>query len=762
MTDKSHAEARNERRQGWLESTTAASINRPRLTVFLWLLAGVVAGYGVATIPVDTTTSSFLNRSGPDWVAYRESVQIFGNDEFISVLVRGSKRYDHETLRTVFSLSQRLEAVSQVRRVDSISTVPLIVLDENGSLYTDPAMVRIPLNAQDSAVIEQLMESDVSQRRRLVSSDGKSFVVDIFLEEESDKRFEVAVEEIQRITSEYDVAISGVPIFRTAVNSKTGEELFRFVPVTLFLVCVVLWFGFRDLTAVFTAMVSAGCGTWIGIGIMGAFGTPLSLSTVTLPSIFLALGCAYNVHVLRAASVSSSRRTLEIEVASVCRPLGYSGLTTSIGFLSMGIVPIQAIRDLAEYGAIGVLVVLFSALTLAPALLSMFPHRKRDGPSPTAVMGTFARRCLHRLRDWRREVVGLWILVAGCSVFGILQVSIDTDIIRWFPAGSDIRSDYDEIRDAFSGITPLRVVVKSTDSDALTEPDKFKSIEAFTRFLQSEPAIGSVFSVTMSVAQMRRVFSGEDSEHLPESRSEIEQYLALVALDQRTRDLASDDRSVVNIPLRVNVNGSGEVLGVSRRILDWWNRNALDGLSARVTGIMYEFARSEDAIARGQIWGLGVAFGVIGVLLTLILGSPLLAVVALIPNVFPIAIVYGVMGLSGIDVDAGTVCLGSIALGIAVDDTIHVALGYRDELRMGGDPSAAIERVVERVSGALIVTTVAIVFGFLALAMSEFTLIRSFGALTAAVVLMCLVADLTILPVLLVFTTRLFSRDQRR
>ena len=121
----------------------------------------------------------------------------------------------------------------------------------------------------------------------------------------------------------------------------------------------------------------------------------------------------------------------------------------------------------------------------------------------------------------------------------------------------------------------------------------------------------------------------------------------------------------------------------------------------------------------------------------------------LAPNVIPLLATYGFMGLAGVPLDAATVCMGSVALGIAVDDTLHVAVGYRDARAQGADPVAALRGTLHRVLPALLFTTVAVAIGFAVLATSSFTLVRNFGAVTAGMVTLCLLADLTLLPVFL-------------
>jgi predicted RND superfamily exporter protein len=164
---------------------------------------------------------------------------------------------------------------------------------------------------------------------------------------------------------------------------------------------------------------------------------------------------------------------------------------------------------------------------------------------------------------------------------------------------------------------------------------------------------------------------------------------------------------------------------------------------------MYEFARAEDAIAFGQLRGLVFAFLTIAGLLFAIFRSLRLAWIALVPNLVPIAMGFGLMGLLGIPLDAGTVVIGNLAFGIAVDDSIHAVTGFFERWRAGDSASAALESTYRGGAPPLIYTTAVVALGFGMLGFSGFAVIRHLGILTASLMVLCLLADLLLLPAML-------------
>jgi predicted RND superfamily exporter protein len=218
---------------------------------------------------------------------------------------------------------------------------------------------------------------------------------------------------------------------------------------------------------------------------------------------------------------------------------------------------------------------------------------------------------------------------------------------------------------------------------------------------------------------------------------------------ERLGDVITRDRSAANVMLRVNDNGSRNLLDVARKAEAWWHENGPSGTEAKTTGSMFEYARSEEAISSGQIQGLGLDVAIIGAILIIALRSLRLALLALIPNVLPIGLMFGFMGASGIPLDMGTVFVSNLAVGIAIDETIHLITAYARATGRGGDPDKSLQSAMVRVVPALVLTTVVIACGFLVLSVSEFRFTRNLGLLTAGVMILCVASNATLLPALL-------------
>ncbi|MEE8166767.1 MAG: MMPL family transporter [Myxococcota bacterium] len=716
----------------------------------VWLALLALAALGMLQLRIDTTIGSFLNRTDRSWRVYQRSLERHGGDEFIAVAVEGKGPFDSDALAAVLALTHEFERIPEIRRVDSLSTVPLIRPDPDGGIRLDAALTPgVTGSASELDAFVGFVRSDRIAPRSLVSKDEHIFAVNLLLNDDVDGDRERVVNEVSRIVEGYSASISGVPVFRAGVSARTRSEIAVFVPLTVLLVALVLAAVFRSAQAIWVALVVGGMGAALCLGVMGFVGTTLSVTTMILPSILLALGCAYSMHMLTAARGVSHSEGMLSAAQVVARPIALSGLTTAIGFLVMATVPIAVIRDLASFGALGVLVVTAAAVTLAPALLTLRPLGQGGTGLDSWIRHALRRRLVAFVATRRRELIAVWVAALALFALGISRLEVSSDIIPWFPRGTEIRDSYEHIRERLSGITPVNVLIESQNGESVTRPHVVRALDALARDLEALPQVGKALSVADPLRQMHSVFLEETDAGLPSDWDQIEHSLLHLESVEQLRDVLTPDRLGANILLRVDNNASSEIVGLGDWVESWWEKHGPAGFTATTTGIMYEFGRAQDDIAYGQLRGLSLAILAIGVLFFGIFRESRLALKALVPNVVPLGIAFGFMGLVGIPLDAATVCLGSLALGIAVDDTIHVMIGFRDGVSRGEKPREALETCFRRVLPALVFTTVTIAVGFGVLWISEFTLIRNLGLVTSGVVVLCLLADVLLLPALL-------------
>jgi predicted RND superfamily exporter protein len=693
----------------------------------------LLCALGLVRLRIETTTGSVLNRATPEWAFYQHSQALFGGDEFLTVAIEGRTAWDEEALRRVAALTGTLEGLPGVRRVDSLASVAVVTGTADGELRLDPSLTRRPQQGEGlAAEVRERLRLDRVAPDSLVSDGGRVFALNVMLESDAEGAYPAIFQGIDAALTGTRAWVSGVPTFRLHASETTRAELLFFVPITIGLIGVLLFVVFRSLAAVLIPLLTSGGGALVLLGVMGSLDNPLTLTTAILPSI-----------------AGVPRGDLERALEPVALPIALSGLTTTIGFVAISMVRIDAIRFVGGYGALGVLAVLLLSLTAAPAALALFPIAPAPAPRRRRLEeGLCTRIVATSLRRGRWLLVG-WAVILLLLGTGLARVQVETDATRWFPQGHEIRDAYEAIRARLSGISPVNVVIESENGAPVTEPASLAAIDALSTFLAGQPEVGKSLSMADPLRQLHGGFSGDSSQPLPDERAMVEQYLLLLESVEQLEDLVTDDRKAANILVRADDNGSAHLLGIGRKVASWWEAHGVDGYRATTTGVMYEFGRATDEVSQGQIRGLVFALGAIALVLFGLFRNGRLALVALLPNAVPVVMIFGFMGLAGLPVDAGTVLVGSFALGVAVDDTIHVVSAFHSEAQTGLGNGEALRAGLRRVLPALLYTTGIVSLGFLVLAASDFTFTRNVGLLTAAAMLICLLADLTLLPALL-------------
>jgi predicted RND superfamily exporter protein len=191
--------------------------------------------------------------------------------------------------------------------------------------------------------------------------------------------------------------------------------------------------------------------------------------------------------------------------------------------------------------------------------------------------------------------------------------------------------------------------------------------------------------------------------------------------------------------------------GTVRALEQEGDRVLPDGVTVRASGYLPLYLRIVDYVVSGTIWGLAISTVIVFAMVGLLLRSLPLTLAAVPTNLFPVALVFGIMGWTGIPLDIATATIGAIVLGIAVDDTIHFLFRYRAERQAGLSREEAVGRTYRETGRAVVFASMVLAIGFAVLATSSSQSIAYFGIVASLSIVGAMLADLFLLPVLLLF-----------
>ncbi len=704
------------------------------------LTAALVAAACAAAVPlalrvrVDNRIERWLDTGGRAARDYRTFRERFGSDDFVLLAYAGRPLFEPG------SLEAQLEALEVLEGVPGLSK-PLGI----------PAIHRDLLGGQDPELLRREILEIPFYRNFLVSPDGSmaGLLAPVVDSEVAPERLVDGVREAGRVLERagFTVHLVGPPVLNVALDRSSRAEAFRSFPVAFGLSVGVLLALFRCLRATGVAVLCAGLGILLTLGAMGAARRPLDMVTSVLPSLLFVLSLAANIHVLsryRAHRLETDGALPAIAraLAETARPCVLASVTTAVGFASLGTARMEPVRALGALAAFGLLASLAVNLLLGPVLVAMVDP---PGAGPRSAAG-FARlaRAVAGPRGGRRIAV----LAAGFALLlglGLARLRVESDPLTFLPASSPTVRDYEEVARRLTGFYTLELMVETPGG--WLDPAKWPALDAVARQLEARPDVARVLS-PLDLLRLHHHWSrgpGPETFALPATAGAARELLEDFGGGVGDLRLAASDGSAVRLAALVRVMPSDrfrEIEKAARRALA-----ALpDPWSGTPTGIVLRLVEAQLGLVRTQVESFGIAFGLIFLCIGLGLRSLRLTVVSVPPNLLPILAALGAMGFAAIRLDAATVMVASVALGIAVDDTVHLLEAWRSERE--APPDVALERALVRVGPAMVVTTATACIGFGALLVSSFLPIRWFGALSALAMAVALAADVLLAPVL--------------
>jgi predicted RND superfamily exporter protein len=752
------------------------------LTVCLILAAAVAPWaawrfgphYDPTRPPVDNSLRVWFLEGDETLVRQERFERMFGNDE--AVLVGWSEDggvFSPAALDLVADVSSRMAASSLVEGVTSLSTV----LEAESRRRADgqdelvvERLYRAPVTPEVAAAVERRVLGDPLYAEHLVSPDRKVSILSVQPKRGRD-RDEVRAPLLAHVRAAVDAAFvaagrdpkswhwAGGGVVNDALNLATQRDSAVFSGVSLLVVAGCLLFALRRVSAVLLALASVGLATVMLVGTYLACGQTVNMVTTVLPSLVLVIGITDSVYFLTTwfqerdglLAAGLDRR------AAIARVIGHAALpglvnsiTSAVGFWAFASAKMAVIRQLGLFAGLGIALAYACSLVIVTVGLELLdPVPPTAGVSASGPRADAALTALSRwvTRHWRKVLWGCVVAVV-VSVAGILRLRVDSDPVRYFYPDHPIRRDTAFFEERFGPHLPLELVVDTGVQDGVLDPELLRAIEHLGRtVVDEEPLVGSAASIAQVARRLHRALGDEDA--LPPSREALEQ--ELLWYDPQRSD---DPLQLVDVPgwrvaritMRIPAVGTREGKELMERIQVRARELLPRGVTLEAGGYAPLYVRLCDYLVWGQVSSLATTFLVVSGVLFLLFRSARYALIALPSNVIPVLGVLGFMGWVGIDLDIATVLIASIALGVAVDDTVHFVFRFREEVEGGLDTEQALEKTLRTTGAAISATSFVITLGFGVVSLASLKSVAMFGLLTSVTMLVALGCELLITP----------------
>lgn len=739
-------------------------VNHPLKIMLFTLGFAVFSILGLNKLESISGFKMWFSPQDPYLLSYEQYEKNFGNDDNVVVAIHSpSGIFDKESVAIIKDLTAKMWKIDDVIRVDSLANHQMIT-GGGGDI-----LIESVLESDDAEFLKKRGEQVIADDQivnLLISEDLKTATVFAQLKPLYEKKgqYREAVRQVQKLTREYpnrgdhSFYITGSAALSSAYDD-VAEDTMYLTPIMVLIMMTILYLSFRSLRFSLMAVGLIAISVLMVFGLSGWFGIKYHSMTSCLPQILIAITLADVVHFLatffKERSLGRSKKlAAETAIEINFMPTLMTSVTTSLGFLTFCTSELIPVRELGILASLGVMLAWAVSIGIAPAAMMYFPSRqgnKAEGETLKAPEKNYkwVPTYLDWIERWRYPVVIGWALFFAGSTFLASKVSVNADISNYFSDSTEIKKASDFMSANFGGSRGIEMVIDSGKPDGVKDVHFLSKLMAYEEWILEQKEVTKVMSIGDIVAELSSALEAPTlpSSRMPASSDSVAQQLFLYSMSlpvgMGLNYWATLDYQKTRMKIYWDIEDSQKTLTeISRyeeKAKDLGLNAVITGKAALLPGLNHHIIETfQDANFRALL--------LIIITMILIFRSLKIGLLSMIPNIIPSAFGGAVMYLLGLKLDAGTILVMSVVMGIAVDDTIHFLSHYQDCRKEGLSVRDSLSRVFHEVTFSLSLTTGILILGFSLSVFSHFMPFANFGLMTAICLSFAIFADFMLLP----------------
>ena len=747
---------------------------RNRVAVMLVTAAiTAIMAWAVRGLQVDSDVTNLLPRN----VKTLELTKRYGRSQDSGELLLAVEAEDPFTIEGLRLLEQAVRRIQDHPQVTgAIHPFNMVVFEsQDGKLRLVPAGPGggAPRTPAELALFRDRLAGNPLARNLILSRDGRALgaVFPVKLAPEYSSLLAAVQEAVRPLKARYQVYLTGAPIIMQTTRDALLSDVPKFLGLSFLVILVVLFLSFRSVRSILLPLVVVVLGTLWTVGTMVLAGMKLTVVSIMAPPLVLTLGSSYSIHVLnqyyRQAQHGRDKDWIAQAVSLVNATVFLAALTTIIGFGSLATATLRQIREFGLATAAGILYCLLLAELFLPAMLS-FGRNPSDAEKERVLNGAITRSMQHLalwVIRWRWAILAVIVLIAAGFGLALRHVQYQTNYLAYYRKSEKLIQDSRALVQRFGGFTNIFLTLEAPGGEAnyFLRPEVLARVARFEEALAAEPDVSYVLSFTTLLRLMNQALTGQAV--VPDKRAPIllaSRYLRAISASPYGSSLevlpANEDYSRLNFAVRVYDSQSASVILEPRmkqllKRLDRLMAENLEGLPRpQPWGRSMVLLYISETLARDQVWSALCSIALIFLVTSLGFRSARLGAITLIPLLVGIMLNFIFMILLAIPFDVVTVMFSSVAMGVGIDDSIHLILWYRRQLAAFPDPRdrhKALAGTLAIAGRPIVLTSLTIVAGLLVLVFSRFMPILYFGLLVSLALFTTTLGALIILPAVL-------------
>ena len=768
------------------------------LLFMILLTAGLASQLG--RLQVDTRDEGFFHENDPTLVAYNDFKKRFGQDEIFIIALQPDKGLNKEFFNTLYQLHSELETT--IPHLDEVTSLTngRIVHGKEDTLYIEDLIEAPPETNEEVARIMNLIDHFPLYENFLVSSDRSTAsiiikalaikeqqpedilegftqeedqsinVTDRYLSNEESMEISNAISTVLKKYKSENLKIyfTGTPAVVAALQKGIEHDLSIIMPLSCLLIIFFLTILYRRISGVIYPLIIVLLSLLATFGFMALIDVPITLVSQILPSFLLIVSIAHTVHILtifyRKFNHSGDKKQAIIDaVGYTGLPVFMTSLTTACGLLSFAWADMATVAQLGYIAPIGVFFAFIYSIILLPIFIAIFPIKRCN---PTSVSNKSRLdsifKWIARVTTHRPFVVTILSgIIIVLAFYSALTVRFSHNISTWFPETSEIRVATNVLDSVNGGSVMLEVLIDSGHENGLHNPDFLRRLDHSINEVSNMSVLGikagKVMALPDVIKETNRALNNDQNQFysIPENQNLIAQELVLFESSgsDDLEDFTDSNYRTARFSIMAPFADAVLYADYADTVEDFL-RGQFPDSEIVLTGKIQLFVQIVTNALKSMAKSYSLAVVIITLLMIFLVGKIRIGLMSMIANIAPIICILGLMGLCGIPLDLSTMLVGSLVLGIVVDDTIHFLHHFRRSFEKTANVEQAVLETLLTTGRALFITSMVLCGGFFIYTAGSLANNIRFGIISGSAILFALVADFFLIPALLSITYR--------
>lgn len=760
-----------------------------------YLIACITLIFLIATqlvhIRADSSIEGFLNEGDQKIVQYNKFKDMFGKDQAFIINIEVEDIFDPTFIQNLRDFHQQLEnEVPYVKTVDSLVNARHTYGRDDTLFIEDLLPEQLPTDPVELNALKEYTYNSPTYRNYLISEDKHLSAVLVKLDafrydknssgeftrtnlEEKDlkKSFEAINSIIEQHTGVLsdDIRVAGSLPITILLGKIVQHDFTVFSLLAILIIGSALALIFRRASGVVMPLVITIFGIICTISMMAALDTPIQMSTSILPSFLLAVCVGDSIHLLaifykRYDAGEEKIAALQYAMSHTGLAIFFTSITTAAGLASFSTSSLSPIAALGTFGAIGSIFAFLLSVLILPCLICIFPLKRKPPTKVNAsALEALLKTCIHLSTNYPKPIILISLVLFFGSAYLASQLKFSHHPLDWLPADNPTILAIKKHEARMSGNSVFEVMLDTGKSRGIVNSEFLNKLESSMREIetwnQDGYSISKTISVTDIIKESNRALHDNDETHyrIPEDSDLIAQELFLVELD-KPDDLYSyidQNYQIARLTIILPWVDSIYYTPLIDRLHNYLNSQLKPYTnSITITGVSAVLGGTFSAMLYSTAESYAIAGILISLMMIILVGNFKIGLLNMIPSVLPIVMVMALLQLIGQPLDLFTMIIGSIAIGLTVDDNVHFIHGFRREYLKTGSPKKAIEETLLSTGRAMLVTTVVLSAGFLVYSQSALKNLVGFGLLTALCISLALIATFLLAPSLMMLSSK--------